>query len=138
LGRRRTARPRLVWHAVRARAPIEARSRSLAARVQCCDGSLRRTTVLVALGKNLFDFGVRAGNDVYGHEFTDAPRSGGPGVWRGFHGADVAAHHHGHIGGADVFLPTSATSAVFTIASAASSAAVRPLVSISPKASNGI
>src|SRR5262249_10894449 len=70
----------------------------------CCDGSLRRTRVFVALGKNLFDLGVRAGNDVYGHELTDAPRSGGPGVCRSVHCADGAAHHHGHIAGADVFL----------------------------------
>jgi len=57
--------------------------------------------------------------DVYGHELTDAPRRGGPGVCRRFHCADAAAHHHGHI--APMYsLPTSATSAVFTIASAAS------------------
>src|SRR5262249_737574 len=66
--------------------------------------TLRRTRVFVALGKNLFDLGVRAGNDVYGHELTDATRPGGPGLCRRFPRADVAAYHHRHIAGADVLL----------------------------------
>ena len=36
---------------------------------------------------------------------TSSPtRRGGPGVCRGFDRADVAADHHGHVAGADVFL----------------------------------
>jgi hypothetical protein len=36
---------------------------------------------------------------------TSSPtRRGGPGVCRSFHRADVAADHHGHVAGTDVFL----------------------------------
>ena len=55
--------------------------------------------VFAALGKNLFDLGVRAGND----ELADATRRGGPGVCRSFHRADVAANHRAHVASADVF-----------------------------------
>src|SRR5712692_4026870 len=47
---------------------------------------------------------MRAGDDVHGHELADSPRGRGSGVCRRFHRADVAADHHGHVTGADVFL----------------------------------
>jgi hypothetical protein len=96
------------------------------------------TASLLPLGRIFSSLSVRAGDDMYGHELADAPCLGRPGVCRSVHGADVAADHHGHVAGADVFLANKLTSAVFTIASAASTAPVSPLVSIIPKASNGM
>ena len=37
-------------------------------------------------------------------QLADAARGGGAGVGRGLHRADVAAHQHGDVAGADVFL----------------------------------
>src|SRR3954469_23929983 len=51
---------------------------------------LRGHGALAALGKNLFDLGVRAGDDVYGYQLADAPRRRGPGVCGRLHRADVA------------------------------------------------
>ena len=45
-----------------------------------------------------------AGNDVDGHKLADAPRRGGARIGRRFDGAHIAAHHHGDVAGADVFL----------------------------------
>ena len=73
---------------------------------------MRRTTErdiydafgVLDLGKDLLDFGVRTGNDVDRDQLADAPRRRGAGIGRGLHRADVAAHHHRDVAGADVFL----------------------------------
>ena len=64
---------------------------------------LRRLGVL-HLRQDLLDFGVRPRNDVDRDELADAPRRGRAGVGRGLDRADVAAHQHGDVAGADVFL----------------------------------
>jgi len=38
------------------------------------------------------------------HELADSPRGRSAGVRRGLDRADVAAHHHRHVAGTDVFL----------------------------------
>ena len=55
-------------------------------------------------GKDAFDVGVRARNDVNGDELADAPRGGSAGVGRGLDRADIAAREHRHIARADVLL----------------------------------
>jgi hypothetical protein len=47
---------------------------------------------------------VRPRNHVHRNQLADAPRGGGARVGRGLDRADVAAHEHGDVAGADVFL----------------------------------
>ena len=56
------------------------------------------------LRQDLFDFGVRARDHVHRDQLADAPRGGRAGVGGGLHRSDVAAHHHGDVARADVFL----------------------------------
>src|SRR5262249_61753257 len=59
---------------------------------------------LRAFRKDAFDLGVWPRDHVNRYELADATRGGGAGVRRGLYRANVAAHHHGHVTGADVFL----------------------------------
>ena len=56
-------------------------------------------------GQDVFEVGVRPGNDVHRHQLADAPRRGGAGIRRRLDGGDVAAHDRGHVAGADLFPP---------------------------------
>ena len=47
---------------------------------------------------------MRPRNDVHRDELADAAGRGGAGVGGGLYRAHVAAHHHGDVAGADVFL----------------------------------
>jgi transcriptional regulator with XRE-family HTH domain len=54
--------------------------------------------------QDALDLGVWARNNMYADQFADASGCGSPGISCRFDRADIAAHKHRHISGADVFL----------------------------------
>ena len=127
-----------LWPRARARGP----RRSRRDRDRCCGGerpgwheparAAVRTAAASAFGESARPR-VRPRNDVHRDQLADTSRRGGARIGGGLHGADVAAHHDRDVPGADVFLGVSSTLAVFTIASAASMAPIKPAGLDEPK-----